>query len=1220
MKKIFYFLAFLFVSCISYAQTLTNTENYVYSRTYLEAVSSETPTAKQVEAVQYYDGLGRNKQTIAIKSTINGKDIVVANAYDKQGRQTKSYLPIPVNTLSGAYQSTVDSTAVNTYYGVSNAYSEVLLEKSPLGRVLKVANPGADWAINTSNTVKYEYKFNVSNEVKRLKAITTWNTAKQMNDVSIDFAPNDNYTTNGFYNQNTLHKKIVKDEDNKETQVFATSDGKPVLVRKINKKDNGSIEYIDTYYVYDEFDNLVLVIPPKAAKFNTIAELSSKIDKLCYQYRYDKYNRLVEKRIPSKKNWEYLIYDNQGRPVLSQDANQIGTQWSFVKYDVFDRIAYTGLYSSTQSRTALQQAVLSATNSQNNENRTTTALVLNGQNIYYTNTAFPNSGLTVQMVHYYDDYPTGSVVKPNTVQGVTTLNATATSITSNGYTSSRSTKGLPTVSLIKNTDTNNWTRAHIWYDTKGRVIGTHSVNALGGYTKTESVLDFVGTTIEFYTYHKRLTSSVELKIKDRFVYNSKNMLLQHFQQILNNGSGGVIAEELLSDYTYNDLGQLTNKKVGNNLQSIDYTYNIRGWMTGINSNNITNLGNKLFAYKIKYNQRDGAETPNSTYSTQKVKPNYNGNITEIDWKTAGSQSDGKLRRYGFVYDELNRLRAGFYQDPNNPYSREYSEYLEYDENGNISKLNRTGKWQVSTPEVMDDLTYNYSTDDNTLTSITESGAGNALSGYLLGAGTGATFGYDNNGNQTSNLDKGVTGITYNFLNLPMAITTNNGQNVSYQYRADGTKIKKVVESKTIDYLDGFVYETVSSTTTLQFYPNAEGYYDFKNAKYIYNYKDHLGNVRLSYTKNSSGTAVVLEENNYYPFGLKHDGYNTGNTGNPSYTHKYNGKELQENGMLDYGWRNYQPELGRWFGIDQLAEQYHTTSPYAYVANNPINIFDPDGRANESWLSDMPQWFQDMWNATPSGTNSYWYNQGNHYVSYDGGSGGSGSGGVPYGSTVGYEGGYTAGSANFNYNAFGAGGFSYTYNGLKEIYLPILYLKGKSSSWGEQFSDHFNKFVNWTLGVSNNIDSFSDRIINTTVGEAIAFTEKNFNGGLGYTEVAVKGYNRIPNDFKRKMAYKLSKIINMKSGKIYQSSKAFMNNVGKIAGKLGRLSTALSVLAIGADVVDDGKLKTSSAVNGVLLGVGLAFPVTAPFVLAYGVVDYTFDIGDKLDAKFGNVND
>ncbi|WP_187478185.1 hypothetical protein [Amniculibacterium sp. G2-70] len=55
------------------------------------------------------------------------------------------------------------------------------------------------------------------------------------------------------------------------------------------------------------------------------------------------------------------------------------------------------------------------------------------------------------------------------------------------------------------------------------------------------------------------------------------------------------------------------------------------------------------------------------------------------------------------------------------------------------------------------------------------------------------------------------------------------------------------------------------------------------------------------------------------------------------------------------------------------------------------------------------------------------------------------------------------------------------------------------------------------------------------------------------------------------------------------------------------------------LLDDGNVKTSTAVNLGLLTVGLAFPVTAPFVLAYGVLDYTFDIGDKLDAQFGGIN-
>jgi RHS repeat-associated protein len=127
---------------------------------------------------------------------------------------------------------------------------------------------------------------------------------------------------------------------------------------------------------------------------------------------------------------------------------------------------------------------------------------------------------------------------------------------------------------------------------------------------------------------------------------------------------------------------------------------------------------------------------------------------------------------------------------------------------------------------------------------------------------------------------------------------------------------------------------------------SEGYYNFENNKYIYNYTDHLGNVRLSYLNNGSG-AEVLEESNYYPFGLKHEGYNV-LTGNSAYKYKYNGKELQETGMYDYGARFYMPDIGRWGVIDNKAEKYPSMSPYTYAGNNPIAFIDPDG--NELMLS------------------------------------------------------------------------------------------------------------------------------------------------------------------------------------------------------------------------------------------------------------------------------
>ncbi len=130
---------------------------------------------------------------------------------------------------------------------------------------------------------------------------------------------------------------------------------------------------------------------------------------------------------------------------------------------------------------------------------------------------------------------------------------------------------------------------------------------------------------------------------------------------------------------------------------------------------------------------------------------------------------------------------------------------------------------------------------------------------------------------------------------------------------------------------------------------AEGYYDYENFRYIYQYKDHLGNVRLSYTK-EAGQLKVLDSNDYYPFGLS---LKTDNGKTPVYEHlavpynyKYNGKELQETGMYDYGARMYMPDIGRWGVVDPLAEKSTRWSPYAYAFNNPLRFIDPDGRQNQ----------------------------------------------------------------------------------------------------------------------------------------------------------------------------------------------------------------------------------------------------------------------------------
>lgn len=937
-------------------------QNFIKTTYYKQAntasVVNPTPTVATA-LVTYYDGLGRPMQQIANQQSATGKDIIKPIVYDAFGRLAKDYLPYSSNNVSMNYIPTA-TTDINNYsqYIGQTPYSEKQFESSPFGRVLKEASEGTDWdlpvnASDADHTERTGYLNNtVSDNVKLYKATATWNLTTGLYEIALI-----NGAGTVYYPANQLFKTVVKNENwttangnNNTIQEFKDKNNRTILKRMFNN----DVAH-DTYYVYDQFGNLTYRIPP------LVTNLTTQLDGLCYQYKYDYRNRLVEKKVPGKQ-WEFIVYDRLNRvvasgPSFSPFSDLTSSGWLISKYDVFNRIVYTAWQSSSTITSASRKTLQDAQNALTttlNESKLTSGTI-DGITTYYSNLVAPTS-FKLLSVNYYDNYTFPNVATiPTTVETQTIL-------------STLQVKTLPTGSwnriLTTSTSITGETLS-VFYDAKGRVVESYLKNYLGGYTKTDVKLDFIGLQQYTITYHKRLSTNTEIKTTDNFTYTPQSRLLTHTHQI---GTGTV---QLLSKNEYNELGQLITKRVGGtdvtgatSLQKVDYTYNIRGWLTGIND--LTNLSigtdpQDLFAFKINYNT-----VQNETGYVG--VPLYNGNIAETYWR---SKSDNVIRKYGYLYDNLNRLTNAIYQKPRTtvPVPNSYNEAITYDKNGNITSLQRNGNTDGILPAIgIDNLNYAYDANSNILLKVTDTPA-TATSGFKDGTNTNDDYKYDANGNMILDQNKGITSIVYNHLNLPTKITFGTTDNITYVYNAIGQKEQKIVKQgttvTTTDYLTGYQYKN----TNLQFFPVAEGYVGqtsgaagnavvngINTFNYVFQYKDHLGNARVTYTKNNlTGNLDIIEESHYYPFGLKHSGYNntiltSGNTDAQKYKFEEQERQDELNLNLDsFKFRNYDYAIGRFMSVDPLAEKYSKWTPYAFAGNQVVHSRELEGLEPENDL-------------------------------------------------------------------------------------------------------------------------------------------------------------------------------------------------------------------------------------------------------------------------------
>ena len=507
----------------------------------------------------------------------------------------------------------------------------------------------------------------------------------------------------------------------------------------------------------------------------------------------------------------------------------------------------------------------------------------------------PSSSPTVLVQSYYDGYgfvggtglPTGQFTKDTSGYGRGSLTGSAVTVFGS------STK------IYK----------AFYYDIKGRMTKSVQNNLLSGYDITSTVYTFSDKPSGVTHTH---TASGKTTRTEVYTYT-----YDHADRIskVRHSLGGTSIT--LYDATYDNFGRLLTKQYhGTSTNKLTYAYNLRSWLTGISGT--------CFTQNLYYNTGVGTAK-------------YNGSISSMTWK---SGNESTVRGYKFTYDGLDRVLNATYGETASisTNANRFSENVTgYDKNGNIKSLQRYGQTGASAYGLIDNLTFTL--NGNQLSRVDDAVMASAYGGgfeFKDGVKQVGEYTYDANGNLTKDLNKGITDIQYNCLNLPSAVTFSDGSTITYVYAADGTKLRTVHKiggaTTTTDYCGNVVYENGAQKLLI----TEEGYITLSDNKYYYYLKDHQGNNRV--VINQSG--AVEETNHYYLFG----GVFASSTSTQPY--KYNGKEYDSKKGLnwyDYGARHYDAVLGRFMTVDPLAEKYYSESLYTYCYSNPINCIDPNGK-------------------------------------------------------------------------------------------------------------------------------------------------------------------------------------------------------------------------------------------------------------------------------------
>ncbi|WP_160716247.1 DUF6443 domain-containing protein [Chitinophaga solisilvae] len=791
-----------------------------YAESNLHKVLDTSAAVSRIQmTTTYMDGLGRTVQTVAKKGSAGERDLVSMSVYNVMGREQFGYLPYVSRENNGLIKSGAFTEQKNfmlaRYPDEQIYYNETRFDATPDGRVLKQLAAGNSWG-GSNKGVAQTYELNTPADNVRL-----W---------SVQLPEGSMPQTQALYAQGALYKNSTTDEAGNTTITFKNKQEKVVLVKTSAGTANGNIGgWFCTYYIYDDKDNLRCVLPPAAVSVlngNGYTLSAALRDDLCYRYEYDARNRVIVKKIPGAGP-EEVVYDQLDRPVYSRDANMMKNGvWLVTFYDVFSRVTAKAINTLNVTRSALAATMW---------NRTTPDIGATPLSYIYYN--------------YFDNYSYAGA-KPAVHQDLQHPDADGAPNAERVTTTSILTRGLLTGAKQKVLGSNpeKWIVTTCYYDDKQRLLQVLSDNIAGGQDALTMLYNFNGNVLSTYASHTHPKSAVTPRITVTTVskYDNGGRLITGRQRVNDEPAFRTIFTN-----RYNEQGELLSKQLAD-IDSLEYDFNIRGWLTAINKGYVIN---------------GAAEGKGHYFGTQVFydhgfsRKQFSGNISGVTWR---GYNDAVYRAFGYDYDGNDRLTtADFTQQdqPGGTFTSGTMDYsvsgIQYNANGSILTMKQNGMDGISKVTI-DNLTYNYAVNSNKLLSVADAGGTAApLGDFKNGVNAGDDYDYDDNGNLTKDLNKKITGITYNYLNLPEFIDFGAKGNIRYLYDISGRKLQKIVtelspvaRTTVTDYIGKLFYRNDS----LRFISHSEGrtrvvYKTGQLPQYVNDYfeKDHLGNTRLVLT-------------------------------------------------------------------------------------------------------------------------------------------------------------------------------------------------------------------------------------------------------------------------------------------------------------------------------------------------------------------------------------